>query len=54
VRTRLNVIKIAAESDEEAIKTAAMADEKVTARLAGKTIVKSIVVRGKLVNFVVK
>ena len=49
-----NVIKIAAESGEEAIKAAAMADEKVAARLAGKTIVKSIVVCGKLVNFVVK
>ena len=50
----VNVIKIAAESDEEAMRAAAMADEKVAARLAGKTIVKVIVVRGKLVNFVVK
>jgi len=50
----VSVIKIATESDEEAIKAAAMADEKVAARLAGKTIVKTIVVRGKLVNFVVK
>ena len=54
----VNVIKIAAESDEEAVKAAATADEKVAARLAGKTIVKAIVVinkpSGKLVNFVVK
>jgi len=49
-----NVIKIAAESDEEAMKAAALADEKVASRLAGKTVVKAIVVRGKLVNFVVK
>jgi len=49
-----NVIKIAAESDEEAMKAAALADEKVASRLAGKTVVKAIMVRGKLVNFVVK
>jgi leucyl-tRNA synthetase len=50
----VSVIRIAAESDEESMKAPAMADEKVGARLAGKTIVKVIVVRGKLVNFVVK
>jgi leucyl-tRNA synthetase len=50
----VSVIKIAAESDEESIKAAAIANEKVAARLAGKTLVKAIVVRGKLVNFVVK
>jgi leucyl-tRNA synthetase len=49
-----NVIPIGAESDEELIKAAAMADEKVASRLAGKTVVKAIVVRGKMVNFVVK
>jgi leucyl-tRNA synthetase len=49
-----NVIRIGAESDEELIKAAAMADEKVASRLAGKTVVKAIVVRGKMVNFVVK
>ena len=32
----------------------AMADEKVAAAIAGKTIVKEIVVPGKLVNIVVK
>jgi len=50
----VNVIKIATESDEEVIKAAALADEKVIARLTDRTIVKAIVVRGKLVNFVVK
>jgi leucyl-tRNA synthetase len=50
----VNVIKIAAECDEELMKSAAMADEKVAARLEGKTVVKAIVVRGKMVNFVAK
>ena len=49
-----NVVKVAAEADEETIKTAALSDEKVAARIAGKTIVKTIVVKGKLVNLVVK
>ena len=42
------------DADEETIKAAAMADEKVVARLVGKTVIKTIVVRGKLVNLVVK
>jgi leucyl-tRNA synthetase len=50
----VTVIKLAAESDEEAIKAAAMADEKVVARMEGKTLVKVIVVKGKLVNLVVR
>jgi leucyl-tRNA synthetase len=50
----VSVIKVAAESDEESIKAAALADEKVAAKIAGKTIVKTIVVKGKLVNLVVK
>ena len=50
----VNVIKISAESDEEAIKAAALADEKVAARLVGKTIVKTIVVKGRMVNLVVR
>ena len=36
------------------VKAAALADEKVAARIEGKTVVKVIVVPGKLVNFVVK
>jgi leucyl-tRNA synthetase len=48
------VITVAADADEETIKAAARADEKVAARLAGKSLVKAIVVKGKLVNLVVK
>jgi leucyl-tRNA synthetase len=50
----VTVIKLPAGADEEAIKAAALADEKVAARIAGKTVVKTIVVKGKLVNLVVK
>jgi leucyl-tRNA synthetase len=52
-----NVIKLAADADEAAIKAASLADEKVAARLEGKTIVKHLVIdkpSGKLVNLVVK
>jgi len=48
------VIKLAADSNEEAMKAAAMAEEKVTTRVEGKTVVKTIVVKGKMVNLVVK
>ncbi len=48
------VVKADASADEEALKTIAMQDEKVTARLIGKTLVKTIVVKGKLVNLVVR
>ncbi|HEY0163598.1 MAG TPA: class I tRNA ligase family protein, partial [Edaphobacter sp.] len=50
----VNVIKLPADSDQEAIKTVALADDKVKARVEGKSIVKVIVVPGKLVNLVVK
>jgi leucyl-tRNA synthetase len=50
----VNVIKVPAESDEATVKAAALADAKVLARIAGKTMVKVIVVPGKLVNLVVK
>jgi len=49
-----NVVKVPAGSDEAAVKAAALADEKVKARIEGKTVVKVIVVPGKLVNLVVK
>jgi leucyl-tRNA synthetase len=49
-----NVVKVPAESDQETIKAAALADAKIAARLEGKTVVKVIVVPGKLVNLVVK
>jgi leucyl-tRNA synthetase len=48
------VITLPADSAEAAIKLASLADEKVTARLEGKTIVKHLVIKGKLVNIVVK
>ena len=50
----ISVLSVPAGSDEETLKVAAIADGKVASRLAGKDLVKTIVVRGKLVNFVVK
>jgi leucyl-tRNA synthetase len=50
----VTVITVPAGSDETAIKAAALADGKVAARMQGKTVVKVIVVPGKLVNIVVK
>ena len=49
VRARLT---LAAEAGEEAIKAAALADEKVVGFLAGRAPKKVIVVQGKLVNIV--
>ena len=48
------VILVAGDSTEEALRDAALADEKIQAAVAGKTIVKIIIVPGKLVNIVVK
>ncbi len=50
----VNVVKLPAGSDEATVKTAALADTKVAGRVEGKTVVKVIVVPGKLVNLVVK
>jgi leucyl-tRNA synthetase len=50
----VNVVKVPAGSDEAVVKTAALEDAKVVARVEGKSVVKVIVVPGKLVNFVVK
>ena len=50
----VNVVKVPAGSPEDVVKTAALADAKVAARVEGKTVVKVIVVPGKLVNLVVK
>jgi leucyl-tRNA synthetase len=47
-------VVVPAGSNEDAILAAAKADARIAELLAGKTIVKSIVVPGKLVNFVVK
>ena len=48
------VVAVPPGSDEETMTSAAMEQEKVKARLAGKTLVKTIVVKGKLVNLVVR
>jgi len=50
VRNRFN---IAADADEEAIRAAALADEKIVARIAGRPVKNVIVVQKKLVNVVV-
>jgi leucyl-tRNA synthetase len=47
-------IRIAAEANEETLKQAALGDEKISAKIAGRQIVKVIVVPGRLVNIVVK
>ncbi len=50
----VNVVRVAAGSEPAAIEAAALADAKVRARIAGKTVVKVIVVPGKTVNLVVR
>ncbi len=50
----VSVLKFPVGLHEDAIKAAAQADEKVVSRVAGKTVVKIIMVPGKLVNLVVK
>ncbi len=47
-------IMVAADADKAAMEAAARADEKIAELLAGKMIAKTIVVPGKMVNFVVK
>jgi leucyl-tRNA synthetase len=51
VRSRLTV---AHDAEEQSVREAALNDEKVKEALAGKQIVKVIVVRNKLVNIVIK
>jgi leucyl-tRNA synthetase len=51
VRSR---IEIGADAGEDAVKAAALADEKVAANLAGKDVKKVIVVAGKMVSIVAK
>jgi leucyl-tRNA synthetase len=48
------VVRVAAGADSKTLEAAALADEKVRARTAGKTVVKVIVVPGRAVNLVVK
>jgi leucyl-tRNA synthetase len=47
-------IQVPTDSDQPSLEAAARADAKVAELLAGKTVVKAIVVPGRLVNFVVK
>ena len=49
-----NKIMVASGLDEEAIKSTALEDTKIKEATAGKTIVKVIVIKGRLVNIVVK
>jgi leucyl-tRNA synthetase len=48
------LIRVPVDASRETLETAARADEKVQAVLAGKTVVKVVVVPGKLINFVVR
>ncbi|HEY1896157.1 MAG TPA: leucine--tRNA ligase [Terracidiphilus sp.] len=50
----VSVIRVAADADSETIQAAALADEKVKSRLAGRTVAKVIVVARKTVNLVVR
>jgi leucyl-tRNA synthetase len=50
----VTVIRMPAEADSATIEAAALANDKVQSRIAGKTVVKLIVVPGKLVNLVVR
>ena len=50
----VTVVRVAAGADPKTIEAAALADEKVRARAAGKTVAKVIVVPGRAVNLVVK
>jgi leucyl-tRNA synthetase len=50
----VTVVRVAASSGPKDIEAAALADAKVRSRSAGKSVVKVIVVPGKLVNLVVK
>ncbi len=50
----VNVVRVPAGADAKTIEEAALADEKVQARIAGKTVAKVIVVPGRTCNLVVK
>jgi leucyl-tRNA synthetase len=47
-------IVVAADADESAMEQLALADGKIAELLLGKTVVKKIIVCGKMVNFVVQ
>jgi len=50
----VSIVRVPAGSDAKTIEAAALAEEKVKARTAGKTVAKVIVVPGRAVNLVVK
>ncbi len=50
----VSVVRVAVNADAAAIQSAAHTDTKVAARIAGKTLVKVVVVPGKLINLVVR
>ena len=50
----VTVVRVPAGADAKTIETAALADEKVQSRIAGKNLVKVIVVPGRTANLVVK
>jgi leucyl-tRNA synthetase len=50
----VTVIRVGTDASPKEIELAALSDSKVQSRIAGKTVVKVIVVPGKLVNLVVK
>ena len=50
----VQVVRVAADATAKTIESTALAGEKVISRTSGKTVVKIIVVPGKLVNLVVK
>jgi len=50
----VTVVSVAVDADAKTIEAVAVADEKIQTRIAGKTVVKIIVVPRKLVNLVVK
>ena len=47
-------IQVAADADNSALEAAARSDPRIAELLAGKTLLKTIVVPGRMVNFVVK
>jgi len=49
-----SIVTVAADTSQQGLLDRALADEKVGSHIAGKTIVKKIVVPGKLVNIVVR
>ena len=47
-------ITVPADADDDTVRSLALADEKVKAAIEGKEVVKVLVVKGRLVNIVVK